>query len=95
MSNPVFGGEWGFLICGVQTTGPYSGSATLTNITGNIWAESSSIYEQETTFTTYYSGQTAGSVSLGSTLTAIRITANIVDPAGTFTSGTLNVIYEG
>ncbi len=97
LSNPNYINLPGFLICGINTSGPYSGSVTLTNITGNIWVESSNFYEQETTITiaSFYTLGSAGSVSLGSTLTAIKISADFGDPAGTFTSGTLNVIYEG
>ena len=65
-----------------------SGQFVITNVTGNLWVASYSA-SMNTTST----GVGGGRVSLGSTLTAVRITT--VNGTDTFDAGTINILYEG
>jgi hypothetical protein len=64
-----------------------TGSGTLTNLTGNTWTWSFAC--------TTSNGPSfgAGSIALGATLTAVRITT--VNGTDTFDAGTINILYEG
>ena len=65
-----------------------SGHMLLTNISGNIWLSSHS--GKISTALAICGG---GSVTLGATLTAIRITS--VNGTDTFDAGSINILYEG
>jgi hypothetical protein len=65
------------------------GLYVFTNITGNSWTFTGSLANSDTSRTNF----TSGSVSLGSALTAVRITT--VNGTDTFDAGTINILYEG
>ena len=65
------------------------GTATISNITGNNWVYAGTIYLSNTAG----GGGGAGSVSLGATLTAVRITT--IGGTDTFDAGSVNILYEG
>lgn len=77
----------GFAIASALAANLLSGHLVLTNISGNIWVASGIFGTSNTPFAAY----TAGNVSLGSTLTAIRITSTSTD---TFDAGSINILYE-
>jgi len=64
------------------------GTATVTNLTSNTWCYAGTIYLSNTAG----GGGGAGSISLGATLTAIRITT--VNGTDTFDAGSINILYE-
>jgi len=64
-----------------------SGHMVITNISGNIWISS-----HTTKVTTAICPVGAGSVTLGATLTAVRITS--VNGTDTFDAGSINILYE-
>jgi hypothetical protein len=66
------------------TSGAPTGQMTLTLLSSNIWVNSLMVGYGSTI------GSGGGALSLGNTLTAIRINGN----GSSFTSGTLNIIYE-
>jgi hypothetical protein len=65
-----------------------SGHMVITNISGNIWISS-----HTTRISTGVCPVGGGSVTLGATLTAVRITS--VNGTDTFDAGTVNIMYEG
>jgi hypothetical protein len=65
------------------------GIVTICNVTSNTWAESGNVACQTTANNMVISG---GSVSIGASLTAVRITT--VNGTDTFDAGTINVMYE-
>ncbi len=65
-----------------------SGHMVITNISGNIWISS-----HTTKVTTGACPLGAGSVTLGATLTALRITS--VNGTDAFDAGSVNILYEG
>lgn len=71
-----------------NAAGVYSGQVIITNITGNTWVENGLV--GETSGTRIVSS--IGSIALGATLTAVRITSTSTD---TFDAGTINILYEG
>ena len=65
------------------------GHLILTNVSGNIWISSSSVYSAG-----YVANQIqAGSITLSGTLDRVRITT--VGGTDTFDAGTVNIMYEG
>jgi hypothetical protein len=78
----------GFVLLTDIATFVNSGHYVLTNISGNIWIGSGMVKDQTTHMTLG-----AGSVTLGATLTAVRITR--VNGTDTFDAGTVNILYEG
>lgn len=88
-ANSITNQTTGFGVVGQPTAANVlHGSATITNITGNNWVYAGTIYLSNTAG----GGGGAGSVSLGSTLTAVRITT--VNGTDTFDAGTINILYE-
>lgn len=82
----------GFLITSSTLTTQYfhSGSAVLTNVSGNIWVISgvvSSTYPA----TSYVSNNFAGRFELAGALNIVRFTSNA---ASTFDGGSVNILYE-
>jgi hypothetical protein len=77
----------GFGVRSIAAASILSGHMTITNISGNIWISSHSgkIY----TTSVVLGG---GDVTLGATLTAVRITSTSTD---TFDAGSINILYEG
>lgn len=67
-----------------NTNSPCTGHAVLTNISGNIWVLSSVVIEGTSNGTI-----SSGRVSLSGTLDRLKLTN------GTYSSGTINLIYEG
>jgi hypothetical protein len=67
----------------------FRGHIVLTNISGNIWV-SSGIISNITT--TPYTGQTAGTGTISSTLDMVRITTS--NGTDTFDAGSINIMYE-
>jgi hypothetical protein len=67
----------------------YSGTITVSNLTGNTWAASGSIGGSATDFMCL----TSGSKTLSATLDRVRITS--VNGTDTFDAGSVNIIYEG
>jgi hypothetical protein len=65
------------------------GMLSISNITGNTWASTSSIANTDATV----GGFAAGSVTLSGTLTQVRITT--VNGTDTFDDGAINILYEG
>jgi hypothetical protein len=78
----------GFVLLVDIATFVNSGHYVLTNISGNIWIGSGVAKDQTTHMTLG-----AGSVTLGATLTAVRITR--VNGTDTFDAGSVNIMYEG
>jgi hypothetical protein len=64
-----------------------SGHMVITNISGNIWISS-----HTTRISTGVCPLGSGSVTLGATLTAVRITS--VNGTDTFDAGSINILYE-
>lgn len=84
----------GFLLTQSSTSGSasyvYHGVAQLVLLTGTTWAYSSQFGQSDSaTF-----NSTAGSKTLASALTTIRITTSAVPAVNTFDAGTVNVLYE-
>jgi hypothetical protein len=77
----------GFVLLTDIATFVNSGHYVLTNISGNIWIGSGMVKDQTTHMTLG-----AGSVTLGATLTAVRITR--VNGTDTFDAGSINILYE-
>jgi len=65
----------------------FSGSMVIANISGNTWVANHSGANS-----TGYSNNGGGNVSLGATLTAVRITR--VNGTDTFDAGSINILYE-
>jgi hypothetical protein len=79
----------GFSLAAISTAALlWSGSITLTNITGNQWTESGNICSSALS----YGGFSAGSKTLSATLDRIRITT--VNGTDTFDAGSINILYE-
>jgi hypothetical protein len=68
-------------------TDSFSGTYTITNLTGNTWVGSSVYYCESTNCVV-----AAGTVSLGNTITALRFTT--VNGTDTFDAGSINILYE-
>lgn len=66
----------------------YSGIMTLTNMGSNMWAGAGTFFD-----TSQNASMGASAVTLGATLTAVRITT--VNGTDTFDAGTVNILYEG
>lgn len=64
------------------------GQVVLTNLTGNLWTEIGVLGLSDSANTR----DSAGSVTLGDALTAVRITTT--GGANTFDAGTINILYE-
>ena len=82
----------GFVIGQNHTAGgvtTYGGSCIITNITGNTWSYMAVMGGSSTTNGGQLGG---GSVPLGATLTAVRITT--VNGTDTFDAGSVNILYE-
>lgn len=79
----------GYMITnGNVTADAFSGIATITNITGNVWTMTSVLGN-----TVNNAGRfAAGNVSTTTVLTAVRITT--VNGTDTFDAGTINIMYE-
>jgi len=67
----------------------FSGHIILTNVSGNIWVSSGLISNATTT---PYTGQTAGTGTISSTLDMVRITTS--NGTDTFDAGSVNILYE-
>jgi len=77
----------GFVLLMDQAAFVASGHMIFTNISGNIWIGSGTFKDSTTQMSIG-----AGSVTLGATLTAVRITS--VNGTDTFDAGTINILYE-
>lgn len=76
----LVGGAW-------ANTNVSSGVIVLTNLVGNVWSEAGNVISGSNTAAT-----SAGSVTLASALTGLRITT--VSGTDTFTAGSVNILYE-
>ena len=76
-------------LAGPVLTNTIQGTYVLTNITGNTWVCSANFATNGGTLIT-----TAGTLSLGAALSAVRITTNLASPTTTFTAGNINILYE-
>ena len=65
------------------------GQVFITNITGNSWVDTGSIFMSNTGAIHF----TGGSIALAAALTAVRITT--VNGTDTFDAGSINIMYEG
>jgi len=90
-SNAFASSSTGHILVNIGNTGfVYIGSIVFTNVTGNVWVGNG---------TTYYGaagGNTTihtSSINLGSTLDRVRITSG--NGTDTFSTGTINISYEG
>jgi hypothetical protein len=79
----------GFILGGAVATYAYSGNIFITNLTSNIWCCSGLICNPTTLA---YTGQMAGSVSIGGTLDIVRMTT--VGGTDRFDAGNINILYE-
>jgi hypothetical protein len=79
----------GFPIFQNSAGSAFSGTMTITNITGNTWIEN----HTGANATGGYSNYGGGTVALGALLTAVRITR--VNGTDTFDAGSINILYEG
>jgi hypothetical protein len=80
----------GFIVFApTSSAGAYSGQLTLTNVSGNIWVASSVMADTNGTRIT----TSAGNISLGAALTAVRITT--VNGTDSFDAGSINIQYQG
>ena len=79
----------GFHLYDNAATDEISGQFVITNVTGNLWVASYSA-----SLNTTSTGVGGGRVSLGSTLTAVRITTVGSPPTDTFDAGSINILYE-
>jgi len=79
----------GFQIQSAAAATTLSGSFVLTNLTSNVWTIQGAL---SNTTTTNFVFVTAGHVSLGATLTAVRL---YIDGTQFFDAGSINIIYEG
>ena len=75
-----------FLAASVINSQNHNGNMHITNITGNTWTQTGICGAGSATI-----NHSAGSASLTSPLTAVRITTSL----GNFDSGTINIMYEG
>jgi hypothetical protein len=66
----------------------WSGSVTITNLSGNIWCESGVLSGTSASFV----GASGGSKTLSATLDRVRIT--IYNGTDTFDNGSVNILYE-
>lgn len=66
----------------------FSGTMTISNITGNTWVSSHS-----GKYSTSNSNAGGGVIALGAVLTAVRFTT--VNGTDTYNAGTVNILYEG
>ena len=90
-SGPVVASTAGFIITyTIAATQLRQGLATIANITGNTWVQSSVIGDS-----TINVGVSVGSgaIALGAALTAVRVTT--VNGTDTFDAGSINILYEG
>ena len=78
----------GFIQYTDAATFTVSGHMVITNVSGNVWI--SSHICKNTTTSTCMGG---GDITLGATLTAVRITT--VNGTDTFDAGSINILYEG
>jgi sorbitol-specific phosphotransferase system component IIC len=71
----------------------YTGTVTLSNMTGNVWVSSGNLTIGNASNSLR---QSAGSISLGDVLTTIRLTAWNGTSTGTatFDAGSVNILYE-
>jgi hypothetical protein len=79
----------GFQIQSSAAATTLSGSFVLTNLTSNVWTIQGAL---SNTTTTNFVFVTAGHVSLGATLTAVRL---YIDGTQFFDAGSINILYEG
>jgi len=92
IATPSTGGETstaGYVMHVNAAAHVFSGLMVITNVSGNIWVESGVIAN---TATTPYTGQSAGTGSLSSTLGMVRITTT--NGTDTFDAGSINILYE-
>jgi hypothetical protein len=81
----------GFLVIdGSQAAANYYGNATLTNITGNVWTETSIISQPNGTASVH---SAAGSISLSGALDRVVVTTT--NGTDTFDAGSINIMWEG
>lgn len=84
--NTIITSTTGFIMYSALGAGFASGHMVITNITGNSWV-ATAVLKRGTDGVQ----MSAGDVTLGSALTAVRFTCN----GGAFDSGTVNILYEG
>lgn len=77
----------GFGIRSALATSTLHGNIIIANVTGNVWTASGNLAFSNAAASLI----TAGSISLGATLTAIRL---FIDGTQFFDAGTINIIYE-
>jgi hypothetical protein len=77
----------GFGIRSLGAANLLHGNIIIANVTGNVWSASGNIAFSNTAVSVI----TAGSVSLGATLTAVRL---FIDGTQQFDAGTINILYE-
>jgi hypothetical protein len=78
----------GFTINSILAGNTLSGSLVITNLTSNVWTVQGAL---SNTTTTNYVFVTAGHVSLGAALTAVRL---YIDGTQFFDGGSINILYE-
>ena len=78
----------GFYFANVTAAALFSGSITITNVTGNTWVAMGLLGAN----TVEVVAATAGGKTLSATLDRIRITT--VNGTDTFDAGTINILYE-
>jgi hypothetical protein len=71
-----------------QATSTYSGTLTLTNLSGNLWIAAATMSDH----TNAYAGFAAGRKTLSSSLDRVRITAT--NGTDTFDAGSVNIMWE-
>jgi hypothetical protein len=84
--NTIQTSTTGLIMYNALGAGFASGHMVITNITGNSWV-ATAVLKRGTDGVQ----MSAGDVTLGAALTAVRFTCN----GGAFDSGTVNIIYEG
>jgi len=82
-----FGSTIGMPIFSNTGSAKFSGTMTISNITGNTWVSSHS-----GKYTTNNSNVGGGVIALGAVLTAVRFTT--FNGTDTYNAGTVNIIYE-
>lgn len=90
-SNVVAPSTQGFIINSttVAAAGLRSGAIVFTNVSGNIWVASGTIYDS----TNGWPNSCAGTKTLSDALTQVRLTT--VNGTDTFDAGSVNIMYEG
>jgi hypothetical protein len=77
----------GFGIRSALATRVFHGNIVITNVTGNVWTASGNLGFSDAAASLI----TAGSISLGAALTAVRL---FIDGTQQFDAGTINILYE-